>query len=187
MNFLTILGIAFGLAMDAFAVSIACGCQLERLSGRHLFRLSFHFGLFQFLMPIVGWFGGSKISFLVHNFDHWIAFGLLMLLGMKMIKESFAPSDSFQYKKDPTRKWSLVLLSLATSIDALAVGLSLALLDINIVRPSIIIGIVAAAMTLIGMIFGRQLGARFGSKMAFLGGIILIAIGSRVLWSHLTD
>jgi putative Mn2+ efflux pump MntP len=185
MNFLTIIGIAFGLAMDAFAVAIAVGSRLERLSFRPLFRLSFHFGLFQFMMPIIGWFIGSQVSRWIHNYDHWVAFGLLLYIGVKMIYESLKHRESGDTLADPTRKWSLMVLSIATSIDALAVGLSVALLNIQILFPSVIIGIVAAIMTTIGMVFGKQLGSRFGKRMEQLGGLILIAIGLKILLDHM--
>ncbi len=186
MNFVTILGIAFGLAMDAFAVAIAVGARLERPTFRPFFRLSFHFGLFQFMMPIIGWLAGSQVARLVHNWDHWVAFGLLGIIGGKMIYESFHKHDENIRLTDPTRKWSLVLLSIATSIDALAVGLSIAFLEVKILWASIIIGIVAAVMTLMGMGFGKTLGARFGKAMEFIGGVILIGIGIKIILTHLT-
>ena len=185
MEFLTILGIAVGLGMDAFAVAIAVGTRLERLCARPVFRLSFHFGLFQFLMPILGWFAGSRIQYLIESFDHWVAFGLLVFIGGKMVKESRSRDDGNVSMRDPTRKWSLVLLSIATSIDALAVGLGLAVLRVEIVYPSVVIGVVAAAMTMVGMVFGRQLGRRFGKRMELLGGLILIAIGIKIVADHL--
>lgn len=184
MNFVTILGIAFGLAMDAFAVAIAVGSRLKRPSIRQFFRLSFHFGLFQFLMPIIGWLGGSQIARLVQSWDHWLAFGLLAVIGSKMIYESFGKHDPDFKLADPTRRWSLIVLSVATSIDALAVGLSIAMLEVRIIRASIIIGIVAAAMTSVGMLFGGRLGARFGKAMEFCGGLILIGIGIKILLAH---
>jgi hypothetical protein len=124
MNLLTILGIAFGLAMDAFAVAIAVGSRHKHLQFRPVFRLSFHFGLFQFLMPIIGWLLGSQLEKYLKNYDHWIAFLLLAFVGGKMIKESFETSQHEQTRTDLTRKWSLMMLSVATSIDALAVGLT---------------------------------------------------------------
>jgi len=179
-----LVSIAFALAMDAFAVAIAVGSRLEKLSGRHLFRLSFHFGLFQFLMPIIGWFLGRQVERLVYSFDHWVAFGLLAFIGGKMIWESFAHDGTGSALTDPTRKWSLIVLSVATSIDALAVGLSLALLNVQIVTASIVIGIVAAGMTLVGMKFGRALGERFGRRMELMGGLILVAIGIKIVLQH---
>lgn len=186
MNFVTILGVAFGLAMDAFAVAIAVGSRLERPAFRPFFRLSFHFGLFQFLMPILGWLAGSQVAPLIEDWDHWIAFGLLLFIGGKMIKESLQNQKERIGYADPTRRWSLVILSIATSIDALAVGLSLALLNIRIWTASVIIGLVAASMTLIGLYCGKYLSERFERVSSFLGGIILLAIGIRILISHLT-
>jgi manganese efflux pump family protein len=185
MAFVTILGLALGLAMDAFAVSIAVGSRMDRLAMRPLFRLSFHFGLFQFLMPIVGWFVGSQIARYIHRWDHWIAFALLAYIGSKMIWESWRRDETRPQVTDPTRKWSLILLSIATSIDALAVGLSIALLNVAILFPSVIIGIVAAVMTAVGMAFGRTLGARFGRGMELIGGLILIAIGLNIVIGHM--
>lgn len=185
MNFLTIIGIAFGLAMDAFAVAIAVGSRLKRPGFRQFFRLSFHFGLFQFIMPIIGWFAGNQVARFIHDWDHWIAFGLLLFVGGKMILESRRKGEHNIRLADPTRKWSLIILSIATSIDALAVGLSISMLNMAILNASIVIGIVASMMTAIGMFFGRGLGVRFGRKMELLGGVILIAIGSRILIGHI--
>jgi manganese efflux pump family protein len=185
MSFITILGLALGLAMDAFAVAIAVGSRLDRLAARPLFRLSFHFGLFQFMMPIIGWFVGSQIARYIQPYDHWLAFLLLAYIGIKMIWESWKRREERESLTDPTRKWSLIMLSVATSIDALAVGLSMALLKVAILFPSVIIGIVAAGMTAAGVVFGRKLGARFGRKMEFVGGVILIAIGINIVVRHL--
>jgi len=185
MTWITIFGIALGLAMDAFAVSIAVGSKLKRLSFRPLFRLSFHFGLFQFMMPVLGWYFGSKIEHIMRDFDHWVAFGLLFIIGAKMIRESFNKDDNKKPLNDPTRKWTLIILSIATSIDALAVGLSIALLGIEIWFISLVIGLVAFVMTAIGMTFGRKLGSRFGKRMEFLGGLILIGIGLKIVIDHI--
>jgi putative Mn2+ efflux pump MntP len=185
MSLITILGLALGLAMDAFAVSIAVGSRLNRLAARPLFRLSFHFGLFQFMMPIIGWFVGSQIARYIQHYDHWLAFLLLAYIGGKMIWESLKHDENRESLTDPTRKWSLIMLSVATSIDALVVGFSMALLDVAILFPSVIIGIVAAAMTAVGMVFGSKLGARFGKKMELVGGLILIAIGVNIVLGHL--
>lgn len=187
MSFLTVIGVAFGLAMDAFAVAIAVGSRLEKPSFRPFFRLSFHFGLFQFLMPVLGWFAGYQIAAFIRDWDHWVAFGLLLFVGGKMICESRAKRESKAMLSDPTRKWSLIILSIATSVDALAVGLSVAMLNVKIFGSGVIIGIVAALMTLIGMFFGKKLGERFGRSMEFLGGIILIAIGLKILASHVIE
>ncbi|MBN1764943.1 MAG: manganese efflux pump [Sedimentisphaerales bacterium] len=184
MPLITLFAIAFGLAMDAFAVAITAGIVLERLSFRAVFRLSWHFGLFQFLMPILGWTAGLTIHKWIVDYDHWIAFGLLSFVGGRMIYESFQDS-SLKESSDPTRGWNLVLFSLATSIDALAVGLSLAVLGVNIWLPSVIIGIVACLMTILGMHLGRRLGRLLGGRMELVGGLILIGIGLKILSEHL--
>jgi len=185
MSFLSILFIAVGLGMDAFAVAIGAGVVIRKLSFGHVFRLSFHFGLFQFLMPIIGWLAGRTISDYIINYDHWIAFFLLVLIGGKMIWDAFKKDDGKIAQADPTKGISLIILSIATSIDALAVGLSLAFLNITILYPSIVIGIVAAIMTIIGILFGKGLGRIGGKKVGILGGLILIGIGIKILIEHL--
>jgi len=137
------------------------------------------------MMPIIGWFVGSQIARYIQPYDHWLAFLLLAYIGIKMIWESWKRREERESLTDPTRKWSLIMLSVATSIDALAVGLSMALLKVAILFPSVIIGIVAAGMTAAGVVFGRKLGARFGRKMEFVGGVILIAIGINIVVRHL--
>lgn len=182
MDWLSILLIAPSLGMDAFAVALGVGACMA-CTARQLFRLSFHFGLFQFLMPLIGWFiGGSAQQFLA-AYDHWIAFALLAWVGGRMVRESFNDEPSY-HALDPTRGLSLIILSIATSIDALAVGLSLAMLRVNLWIPSVIIGIVAAAMTLTGMLLGRRLQAVWGKRAELVGGLVLIAIGLRVVWEH---
>jgi putative Mn2+ efflux pump MntP len=171
--------------MDAFAVSLAVGSTRQEIRPRPLFRLSFHFGLFQFLMPVVGWFVGSRVDQYVQSVDHWIAFGLLGYIGVRMIRESRASDDDDKQKSDATKGWTLVGLSVATSIDALAVGLSMGLLGIDVWFPSMIIGLAAAGMTAFGMLFGKKLGQQFGHKMELVGGIILIGIGLKILVEHL--
>jgi manganese efflux pump family protein len=185
MGFLTILIIALGLAMDALAVAIATGVMLPAPTFRQFFRLSFHFGLFQFLMPIIGWLVGTTISSHIQTYDHWVAFGLLAIIGGRMIWGSFSNDSANAVVKDPTRKMSLIMLSTATSIDALAVGLSLAVLKVSILYPCVVIGVVAAIMTILGMLFGSRLGRRFGKRMELIGGLVLIAIGVKILFDHM--
>lgn len=181
-----IILIAIALAMDALAVSLAVGLHLggenNAVHPRQYFRLAFHFGLFQFMMPILGWLAGSSISSYIESFDHWIAMVLLSYIGIKMIRESFG-SEKYNLP-DPTKGLSLVLLSVATSIDALATGLSLAVLGTDIIYPSIMIGLVAAIFTLCGLALGRKLGARWRRGVAFVGGLILIGIGLKILVEH---
>ena len=184
MDFLTTVFIAIGLAMDAFAVSLGIGATGQCDSRRARFRLYFHFGLFQALMPVIGWFGGLSIEHLIRSFDHWIAFGLLLYVGGKMLVAGLK-HDQETYLSDPSRGRMLVILAIATSIDALAVGLSLAMLRVSIVVPVIVIGVLTAALSWFGLHIGNRLGLRFGKRMEVLGGLILIGIGLRILISHL--
>ena len=184
MSFFSILIIAIGLGMDAFSVAVGVGAVSRYRSFMPAFRLSFHFGLFQVLMPLVGWYAGMTVAHIIARYDHWIAFGLLALVGGKMIKESFNKEEKV-HATDPTRGVTLIILSLATSIDALAVGLSFAFLNISILLPSILIGIVTFVMTAIGMYFGDKLGRIFGNRIEMLGGIILIGIGVKILIDHM--
>jgi len=182
---LTLIGVAVGLAMDAFAVSIGAGLTLKTVDARQTLRLAWHFGLFQALMPIIGWLAGLSVERWIAPVDHWIAFGLLAVIGGKMIHEALKDDDEETRRGDPTKGWSLVLLSLATSIDALAVGLSLALLDVSIWWPAVVIGLVAGAFTTVGMQLGKRFGALLGRRMESVGGIVLIAIGVKILVEHL--
>jgi putative Mn2+ efflux pump MntP len=186
MQFLNISAIAIALAMDAFAVSIAAGATLKTVGFRQTFRLSWHFGLFQALMPVLGWSAGLSFRTAIEKYDHWVAFGLLALVGGKMIKDAFKIEEENGSQKDPTKGVTMVMLSVATSIDALAVGLSLSLLNVSIWTPALVIGIVAGTFT----IFGLQLGKRIGSVTRLShfsevgGGIVLIAIGINILREH---
>ena len=184
MDFLTLFGIALALAMDAFAVALAAGLSLPKLTGRHLFRFGFHFGLFQALMPVLGWLAGISVREQIESFDHWLAFGLLSLVGSKMLWEAWQGDKDAPREGDPTKGLSLVLLSIATSIDALAVGLSLALLGVTIWTPALVIGLVAGILTVCGMLLGRQLGRVWGSRVEIFGGLVLIAIGVKILVEH---
>ncbi|MFZ5571832.1 MAG: manganese efflux pump MntP family protein [Thermodesulfobacteriota bacterium] len=186
MNWISILGIAFALAMDAFAVAIVIGLSLSCITKRHIFRLAFHFGLFQALMPVCGWLAGKAVYGHIAAFDHWIAFCLLSFVGGKMLWEARGGGDDTGMEGcDPTRGISLVILSIATSIDALAVGLSLAMIGSSIVLPAVIIGLVATTLTTIGMLLGGKIGTAWGKWAETAGGITLIAIGLRILYTHM--
>jgi manganese efflux pump family protein len=185
MDLLGLLALACALAMDAFAVAIVSGLALNPLTRRQVFRLSFHFGLFQALMPSLGWIAGNAVYRYISRVDHWVAFGLLAFVGGKMLLESFHKEEDRKASNDPTKGWDLVILSVATSIDALAVGLSLAMIGERILKPAAIIGLVAAAFTFSGMLLGRKIGALWGKRVEAAGGIVLIAIGLRILISHL--
>ena len=184
MNLAEILLIAFGLAMDAFAVCLGVGTTQHIKGPRPVFRLAFHFGLFQALMPILGWLVGSTINQWIAPFDHWIVFALLAFVGIRMIRSGLQDEDEAE-TIDPSRGATLIMLSVATSIDAFAVGLSLAVLGVSIILPSIIIGLVAGGMSLLGIFLGGRLGKTFGKRMEVVGGVILIVIGARVVISHL--
>ena len=187
MPFLQILGIAIALAIDAFTVAIATGLTLGQVSPRQTFRMSFHFGLFQALMPILGWIAGGTIQPHIEAYDHWVAFTLLALVAGKMVKDTLWPEQDKGKSSDPTRGWTLVLLSLATSIDALAVGLSLAMLSVAVWFPALVIGVVAAAFTTTGLHIGRLVGRieSLARWSGLVGAAVLLAIGLRILWEHL--
>lgn len=186
MGTLELMGIAVGLSMDAFAVAIGTSAIIRGVTLRQVFRLAFHFGLFQALMPVIGWLLGTMAAGRIQAYDHWVAFGLLCFVGGRAVWEAlFGESDRDGPRRDPTRGMSLVLLSLATSVDALAVGLTFAMLDIRVWYPALVIGLVAGSFTVAGMVFGARLGAMFGRVMEVLGGLVLIGIGLRILIGHL--
>jgi len=181
MGTLDIIVIAVGLAMDAAAVSLAAAASGFAKDGRAVFRLAFHFGLFQFIMPVIGWFLGVGFVSYLKAFDHWIAFGLLVFVGGRMILSGMDSSEN-PLKTDPSRGMTMVMLSIATSIDALAIGLSLAMLEVNIWYPSVIIGIITGCLSLLAIGIGKRLGVLFGKRMEIVGGLILVFIGSRILF-----
>lgn len=184
MHFISILGIAVALAMDAFAVAIATGVSLKKVSVRQTFRLSWHFGLFQALMPLMGWFFGTTIKNYVESYAHWIAFALLFLVGANMLREAFELEEAAEKdKKDATKGLTLVMLSVATSIDALAVGFSMSLLQVSIIYPAIIIGIVAGLFTIAGLQLGKKAAniEKLSPIAEILGGLVLWGIGINIL------
>lgn len=184
MNFLFMAGIAVALAMDAFAVSV--GVSLEKLARRQSIRLALHFGLFQLMMPIVGWLMGRSIVRCIEAVDHWVAFGLLFFIGGRMILESFKPQKSkHRDSSDPTKGLSLFMLSIATSIDALTVGLSLGVLGVPILLPALVIGLVTFSLSILGTLMGPLLGRAIGKRAELIGGAVLIIIGIKILGEHL--
>ena len=179
--------------MDAFAVAIASSVSLGRVSGRQTFRLAFHFGFFQAMMPVLGWvgvvravgrFAGRGGAGDIGSCGRWVAFGLLAVIGGKAVMGALQEEDEDVPKADPTRGLMLVTLSVATSLDALAVGLSFAMLKIRIWWPAVIIGLVAGAFTTVGMQIGSRLGARFGRRMEVAGGLVLSGIGLKIVADH---
>ncbi len=170
--------------MDAFTVALAVGLVVRPLTGRHVFRLAWHFGLFQFLMPIIGWAAGRGAEGYIGAYDHWVAAGLLGFVGGRMIHEAFR-DDTDRLQGDPTRGLTLVVLSVATSIDALAIGVSLAALGVDIWYPAVVIGLVTGGFTMTGLFVGARLGRRFRRAMLFIGGLILWGVAVNVLIEHL--
>lgn len=184
MPFFELLLLAFSMAMDAFAVCLAAGSLRLAQGVRPAFRLSFHFGLFQFIMPVLGWLAGAKIAPITKGYDHWVVFGLLGFIGMRMIYSALNGGES--QSNDPSRGMTLILLSIAVSIDALAVGMSLGLLGIFVWYPAIFIGVITGVLSLIGLHLGNSLGSRFGKSVEIIGGLVLIAIGAQIVMSSLS-
>lgn len=190
MSNLEIWLLALGLAMDCFAVSIASGIILKRTRWRPMLTMAIFFGLFQALMPLIGWMCVSFFSHLIESIDHWIAFGILAFLGGRMVRDSLKKEEE-RHEFDPTSLRVVLGLAVATSIDALAIGVSFALLNIKgcaaILSSIGIIGFVSFAMSLIGLGFGIRFGASIARKLKaeLCGGIILIIIGIRILVEHL--
>lgn len=180
MNFAASLLIAIGLAMDAFAVSIGAGTGGQVTDLRSKIRLAFHFGLFQAGMTLIGWLAGTTIQRWITGIDHWIAFGLLTYVGVNMIRSGLGRGEETKHP-NPSKGATMVFLSVATSIDALAVGISLAMLSIPALYPSAVIGLVTFGLSMFGLLGGGKLGEKFGKRMEILGGVILIGIGLRVL------
>jgi putative Mn2+ efflux pump MntP len=180
-----ILLIAAGLSMDAFAVSVGAAASNSRMAPRASFRLSFHFGLFQAIMPVIGWALGLSVAPYIASIDHWLAFGLLVFVGGRMILASVAGGAEGDLPRDPSRGTTLVMLSVATSIDALAIGLTLAMLGHDIWHAAPIIGVVTGSLSFAAILVGRRVGAAVGARMEIVGGIALVAIGARILAEHL--
>jgi putative Mn2+ efflux pump MntP len=200
---ISILLVSLSLSLDAFAVSVGSGICSSNLRRFHMLRAAFAFGLFQFLMPVIGWYLGNSFRSYIENFDHWIAFGLLAIIGIKMIIESrgeqslpceqennvvkieSACGNTSHNKFDVANLWTLIVLAVATSIDALAIGLSYSLLNQNIWLPAITIGVVTLIVCLLGFEFGKRIGKLFEKWAQIIGGTVLILIGTKILLEHL--
>ncbi len=183
MNFFEILLIALSMSMDAFAVCLAAGAQEGTTGPRATFRLAFHFGLFQFLMPIIGWFAGTSVLHFIYAYDQWLAFVLLAFVGIRMVRSGIDQNSTAPIA-NPSRGWTLVLLAFATSIDALAIGFSLGLVGVTIWYPAVVIGLVTGLVSWLGILLGNRLGLKFGKRMEMIGGITLIIIGIWIVLSH---
>ena len=184
MNFLTIFVVAVGLAMDAFAVSIASGAAYKQLQVRHTLRIALFFGGFQAFMPLIGALAGLSVKDYIGDYDHWIAFVILAAVGGKMIYESFKITEA-EKNNSPSNILVLLALSVATSIDALAIGITLSLVAASIITAVIVIGLVTFVLSYIGVMIGKRFGHIFENKIEAVGGLVLISIGVKILLEHM--
>ena len=185
MSGLTLVLVALGVSADAFAVSLAKGLQMRRLHRADALAIAATFGVFQAVMPLIGWFLGSRLRDYITSVDHWVAFGLLGVIGGKMIWESLHhdPEEAAEEQRIGARE--LLVLGVATSIDALAVGISMAFLEVSILSAVVLIGVTTFVLSLVGVVLGQRAGIRFRGPAELVGGLILIVIGTRVLLDHL--
>jgi putative Mn2+ efflux pump MntP len=184
MDIVSLILIAIGLSFDTFAVSVSTGIKKTSLKFSHALKIALTFGIFHVVMPLIGWFLGVQIELYISNYDHWIAFGLLTILGVKMIYESFTKEEIIT-SINPLKPTLLIGMAIATSIDALVVGVSFAFMNINIYLSIAVIGFITFLMSMAGMLFGKKVGGILGKKMEIVGGLILIIIGLKTLLSHL--
>jgi len=184
LDIITILGIAIAVSMDALVVSIANGFMMKEFRVRHALRIAFFFGLFQALMPFIGWLAGISLASYIRDLDHWIAFALLLLIGLKMIWECRKVDDD-NYSMDCLHFSTLFMFSIATSIDAFAVGVTFALLDTRIFYPIAVIGGITFIICFVGVAVGNRVIHFSGKRLEAIGGFILIALGIKILCEHL--
>lgn len=185
MSFWTLILISLGVSADAFAVALGKGLQLRLLRLRDALLIAATFGLFQAGMPLIGWLLGTRLRGYITEIDHWLAFGLLALIGGKMIWEALQADDDEAASDKPIAVRELLILGVATSIDALAVGISFAFLEVSIVGAVVAIGLITFAVSLVGVFLGHRAGVRFRGPAEIVGGLILILIGVRILLDHL--
>jgi len=183
MDIFSIILIAIGLSMDSFAVAISNGLTIKNLDKKKALIIAISLAVFQAVMPFIGWFAGIKVEKYIEEFDHWIAFGLLLFIGVKMIFEAFSENEE---KKSELNFLRLIGQSIATSIDALAVGVSFAILKMEILMPVLIIGVVTFLFSLLGLQLGKFFGRKFGKYVEIFGGVVLIGIGVKILLEHIT-
>jgi putative Mn2+ efflux pump MntP len=184
MGLIEIILIAVGLSMDAFAVSITLGLQAEKPKARELLTPAIFFGFFQALMPITGFFAGIYFANRIQEIDHWIAFVLLGIIGGKMIKDSFSKSKE-ELDENHFKFGKMLVLAIATSIDALAIGITFAFFKVEIFKAAIIIGLITFFISMSGVKIGSVFGAKFKSKAEFIGGAVLVLLGIKILIEHL--
>ena len=183
MNFLTLLSLAIALSMDAFSVSICKGLTTKEFSIKTAISCGLWFGFFQALMPVIGYFLGIQFESLITSIDHWIAFGLLFLIGANMIREAFGDEDDKNSSKNDIK--TMFLLAIATSIDALAIGVTFAFLQVNIWTAILIIGVTTFVYSFVGVAIGNFFGSKYSKPASIIGGVILILIGTKILLEHL--
>ncbi len=181
MSFPELLLIAVGLSMDAFAVSICKGLSIKKLGARHAALVGLYFGGFQALMPLIGWVLGYRFEHIIESVDHWIAFALLTIIGLSMIREA---NQAEEFNDDLGFK-TMVLLAVATSIDALAVGVTFAFLQVRILPAASLIGVTTFLISAVGVYIGHVFGLKYRAKAEIAGGVILIGIGLKILLEHL--
>lgn len=182
MNFVELLLIAVGLSMDAFAVSVCKGLSVKKVGAKHAALAGLYFGGFQFLMPVIGYLLGFRFEEIIKNVDHWIAFILLAIIGGNMIKESFGKDEELN---DDFGVKTMLLMAVATSIDALAVGITFAFLEVSILPAAGLIGVTTFLLSAAGIYIGNAFGTRYKSKAELAGGVILVLIGLKILLEHL--
>ena len=185
MSVFEMILISIGLAMDAFGVSIGKGLSMSVGENRRKVTLAFLFGLFQFLMPVMGWLIGRQFIDVISEWDHWIIFGLLGYLGIAMIREGLSDETDEDDDKQFLGAWEMMMLSVATSLDAMAVGLTFAFMPINVWEASTMIGVITFGISLIGIYLGKFMGQFVGKYADILGGGVLILIGTKILLQHL--
>lgn len=182
MGIITLFLLAIGLCFDTFAVSVSSGLLRKEIVFWQAVRIAIILGFVQAFMPVVGWLGGITIKEWIEPFDHWVALGILSILGVKMLIESQKKSED--KKIDPLDIKVIISMALATSIDAFAVGISFAIVEVNMILAVLVIGAVTFIASMLGILFGKKTGSHFGQKMEIIGGLILIAIGIKILLEH---
>ena len=184
MSFLGLLLVAVGVSADAFAVALGKGLHMKTFDLRHALAIALAFGGFQAAMPLLGWLLASQFARYITGVDHWVAFGLLLLIGLKMIWEAVRGGADDEEDSDALPVRELLVLAVATSIDALAVGISFAFLPVSIWQAVALIGVCTFVLSFVAVLLGRRVGARYGAPAEIVGGVILILIGARVVLDH---